>query len=131
MRFISQERKNVIEELGMKMKKMSNEETRKLYFAAKNKIFQDLGFETKFNSKGLYIYVDNEKIPINKVWLIQSRKKERIAPVNESLRYHGNTGFLEKRNTFSDFVLSYINGKISYKNLLSKAKKMKLYLLEN
>ncbi len=98
---------------------------RVMYYQAKRRIFEELGYETKLQKNvDLKVKVDGKFRPVNKVYMRYKLRDRRLSPVNTVPKFHNNTASYEDRNSFSDFVINYVNGEITYKKLFSIAKKM-------
>ena len=99
---------------------------KEMYYQAKKKIFEDLGFETKLQKRvNLKVKVEGKFVRSPKVYLMhKSGDKKRVPPINSNKKFHRPNASYETRNCFCDFVLEYVNGRITYKKLLQLSKKM-------
>lgn len=103
---------------------------RECYYKTKEKLFNDLGYETKYTKAGLFVKIDKKFHSTNHVYMKYKTADKRLAPINMSNHVHtysikeGFNSINEDRNTFSDFVLDYTHGSLTYKSLLAIAKKM-------
>jgi|WetSurMetagenome_2_1015567.scaffolds.fasta_scaffold06619_7 hypothetical protein len=119
-RKMSKEVLDVYSFLGLKVPKYFNaQEKSKLRYEIKRKIFYDLGYDVKNSKKrGLLINFEGKVLPSSKFYM---RKTISFTPYYSSTKLGNNV-----RNSFSDFVQIFSEGKISYKNLLKKVKTMEL-----